>query len=42
MVTKYPTTSSTTILGLSFLAKMTSARPETHQAKKKVAAELNM
>jgi hypothetical protein len=35
-------TSSMTIFGLSFLAKMTSARPETHQAKKKAAPEHKM
>ena len=41
IVIKYPTTSSMTILGLSLVAKMISARSEAHQAKEKAAAELN-
>jgi hypothetical protein len=41
MVIKYPTISSMTIFGLSLRPKMTSARSEAHQARKKAAAELN-
>jgi len=41
MVTKYPTTSSMTILGQSFCSQITSACSDAHQAKKKAAAELN-
>ncbi len=40
MVIKYPTISSITIFGLSLWAKMTSARSEAHQARKKAAVEL--
>jgi len=40
MVIRYPTTSSITILGLSFPPKINSARSAAHQARKKVAAKL--